>query len=140
MRCLLLLFFAWGGLRAGLVEVRAVANPEQRAQRALDNAMTSVKSAQSDYAAGNTEAAGKDLHEVEESVDLARASLAASGKTARKNPGAYKRAETQSRVLLRRIEGLEQSMDFDDRKLVDGAKAKAQEAHDKWLEDLFAKH
>src|SRR5258706_7875668 len=76
-----------------LATIRQEPNRERRSQLALDNANTALDAARRGYQAGDLHTAEAALDEVGEFVDLAYQSLPDSGKTARRNPGLYKRAE-----------------------------------------------
>jgi hypothetical protein len=75
--------------------------------------------------------------EVQESAELAFASLEKTGKDPRKSPKWFKRAEIESRDLLRSIETLERDMSFDDRVILEKAKEKVQQVHDDLLKGLM---
>ena len=55
------------------------------------------------------------LHEVQESVEVAYASLEGTGRDPRKSPKWFKKAEMETRDLLRRLTSFQDSMGFDDR-------------------------
>jgi hypothetical protein len=77
------------------------------------------------------------LGEVRESVELAQTALAATGKKPGRSPGPYKYAETKSRELLKRIEGLKQEMDSSDRSIIEPVQNRVQEIHDAWLDGIL---
>ena len=103
-------------------------NLEKRSRLALANAA---------YAVQNMKATESKLGEVRESVELAQAALIASGKKPGKSPGPYKYAETKSRELLRRLEGLKQEMDLADRAVIEPVQNRVQEIHDAWLDGIL---
>src|SRR6185312_10036484 len=90
-------------------------NLEKRSRLALSNADVALSEAREAYAVQNLKTTESKLGEVRESVELAQTALAATGKKPGKSPGPYKYAETKSRELLRRLEGLKQEMDATDR-------------------------
>ncbi len=126
-----------GTLPAGLKEVLAEPNLEKRSKLALDNAEAACQAARSAYDAGDDSRATADLHEVQESVEVAYASLQGTGKDPRKNPKWFKKAEMETRDLLRRLDSFQQAMSFDDRASVDPVKAKVQQVHDELLMGLM---
>jgi hypothetical protein len=130
------LIFA-AALPASLKEVLAEPNLERRSKLALDNADEAYQAARSAYGAGNTAAVNAALHEVQESVEVAYASLEATGKDPRKSPKWFKKAEMETRDLLRRLDSFRDSMSFDDRSSVDPVKAKIQQVHDDLLMGLM---
>jgi len=66
-------------------------------------------------------------------VELAEASLHETGKNPRKSPKWFKRAESSTRDLLRRLDSFQQAMDAADRPMLDAVKAKVQQVHDDLL-------
>lgn len=123
---------------ADLKEIQNEPNLERRAKIALEHAEEAFARAKSDYAEGKREPAGAQLIDMQSAVELARDALDATGKNPRKHAGPFKSAETVTRDLLRKLEGLNNSMDFEDRKLIEGPKAKVQEVHDQWLEEIIS--
>jgi len=124
-------------LPASLKDVLAEPNLERRSKLALDNADAAYQAARTAYDAGNTTAVAANLHEVQESVEVAFASLQETGKDPRKSPKWFKRAEMETRDLLRRLDSFQQAMSFDDRASVDPVKAKVQQVHDNLLMGLM---
>ncbi|HTX36135.1 MAG TPA: hypothetical protein VME43_13990 [Bryobacteraceae bacterium] len=124
-------------LPAGLKEVLAEPNLDKRSKLALENADAAYQAARSAYDSGDNKAATADLHEVQESVELAYAALEATGKDPRKNPKWFKKAEMETRDLLRRLESFQEAMSFYDRASVDPVKAKVQQVHDELLMGLM---
>jgi hypothetical protein len=121
----------------GLKEVLAEPNLERRSKLALDNAEAAYQAARSAYDAGENGRATEALHEVQESVEVAYASLQGTGKDPRKSPKWFKKAEMETRDLLRRLDSFQQAMSFDDRASVDPVKAKVQQVHDELLMGLM---
>lgn len=124
-------------LPAGLKEVLAEPNLDKRSKLALENAGAAYQAARSAYVSGDNKGATADLHEVQESVEVAYAALQATGKDPRKRPKWFKKAEMDTRDLLRRLESFQQSMSFYDRASVDPVKAKVQQVHDELLMGLM---
>ena len=124
-------------LPAGIKEVLAEPNLEKRARLALDNAESSYQSARTAYEAGNTTTVAASLHELQESIEVAYASLESTGKDPRKSPKWFKKAEMQTRDLVRRLSSFRDSMSFDDRAVVDPVQAKVQQVHDELLMGLM---
>jgi hypothetical protein len=112
-------------------------NLEKRSRLALANADQAITEAREAYNKPDMKAAEAKLVEVRESVELAQQALAATGKKPGKSPGPYKYAETKTRELLRRIEGLKQQMDASDRALIEPVQNKVQEIHDAWLDGIL---
>lgn len=134
MHLLLILCFAFD-----LTAIRQEPNLERRSERALDNASTAMDAARDASTAGELEKLKADLDELRASVDLAYQSLVESGKSARRNPKFFKRAELKTRVLMRRLEGLEQAVDSDDRAIVVGVRERVAKVHDDLIQDIMQK-
>ncbi|HVO96681.1 MAG TPA: hypothetical protein VMT15_01375 [Bryobacteraceae bacterium] len=134
MSLLLILFLA-----LDLAAIRQEPNPERRSERATDNAMAAMESAREASTAGNFEKMKMSLNELRESVDLAYESLEGSGKDARKSPKFFKRAELKTRELVRRLEGLAQSVDPDQRVLVESVRDSVSKVHDELIQDIMHK-
>lgn len=123
---------------ADLKEIQNEPNLERRAKLALEHAEEDFSHAKTDYAAGKHDAVAGELRDLQASVEMARDALDATGKNPRKHAGPFKSAETVTRDLLRKLEGLNNSMDYEDRKMIEGPKAKVQEIHDQWLEEIIS--
>jgi hypothetical protein len=119
--------------QAGIPEIKNEPNLEKRARLALANAETALNEAKSAYMKGDVKAAAENLEEMRQSVEIAQASLVETGKDARKRSKPFKYGEGKTREMLRHIDALENSMDIDDRKIIEAPKAKVQQVHDAWL-------
>jgi hypothetical protein len=122
---------------ATLDQVKAEPNAERRARLAVDFAAASEKNAEAAYAKNDLDETGKQLKAMAESMDVAKTSLTASGKTPGRNPGPYKYAEQKSEEILIRLRDLEQRMDAEERDMMANPKAKVQEIHDEWFEGIM---
>ena len=132
-----LFLLAAGVSLADLDQARAEPNLEKRSKLALDNAVAALKEAREAYNGGDMQKVTAKTAEVQESAELAFTSLVKTGKDPRKSPKWFKRAEIESRDLLRSIETLEHDMSFDDRVILEKAKAKVQRVHDDLLTGLM---
>jgi hypothetical protein len=132
-RLLLAAVLVSGVLRADLQEAKAEPNLGKRAMLALDNAFNALTQARDAYAKGENAQVAKWAGEIKESVELAETSLHETGKNPRKNPKWFKRAESSTRDLLRRLDAFQQSMDVGDRPMLDAIKTKVQQVHDDLL-------
>jgi len=124
-------------LRADLQKALAEPNLEKRSQLALENAAAVYKNARAAYDRGDLDAVTAAAKEIEESVDLAYTSLTKTGKDPRRSPKWFKKAEIQTRDLLRRLDSFQQEMSFSDRPVLDAAKAKVTQVHDDLLVGLM---
>jgi hypothetical protein len=132
-----LLLAAAGAARADLKRALAESNLEKRSKLALENAETAYDAMRAAYEKGDNQATAADAAEIRDSVDLAYKSLNATGKDPRKHPKWFKRAEIQTRDLLRRLGDFQRDMSFNDRPLLDGVKARVQQVHDSLLMGLM---
>jgi len=124
-------------LRADLKAALAEPNLEKRSKLALDTAEDAYKAVRSAYEKGDNAQVAAAAKELVESVDLAYTSLTGTGKDPRKSPKWFKKAEIETRDLLRRLSSFQEQMSFDDRPMLDAAKAKLQEVHDHLLVGLM---
>src|SRR5277367_2846444 len=99
MQALLILCLAFD-----LAAIKLEPNLERRSERAIDNASAAMDMARDASSAGELEKAKGALEEVRDSVDLSYQSLVDSGKSARRNPKFFKRAELKTRILMRRLD------------------------------------
>ena len=124
-------------LRADLKAALAEHDLGRRSKLALDNAGSALKVAREAYQQGDTKALSTAAKEIQESVDLAWDSLESTGKNPRKSPRWFKQAEIETRNLLKKLETLQHDMGFEDRPLLDNAKARLQKVHDDLLTGLM---
>ncbi|HTS26054.1 MAG TPA: hypothetical protein VMH81_09265 [Bryobacteraceae bacterium] len=122
-----------GSLGADLKRAQAEPNLEKRSQLAMDNAMAAYQAARSAYDKGDNPQTEAAIAEIEESVDLADTSLRQTGKDPRKSSKWFKRAEMETRDLVRKLQSFQDSMGFDDRPMLDKVKARVQQVHDDLL-------
>jgi len=134
---LFLILPAAGGLHASLPDAQAEPNLERRSKLALDNAGQALTEAREAYAAGDRARLEARAVEIGESVELAQTSLRETGKNPRKNWRWFKRAEIETRDLLRRLESFQEQMSVADRDLLDGVIAKVQKVHDDLLQGVM---
>ncbi len=132
-RLLLGIVLVSGVLRADLQQIKAEPNLGKRSALALDNAFNALTQARDAYTKGENAKVEAFAREIQESVALAETSLHETGKNPRKSPKWFKRAESSTRDLLRRLESFQQSMDASDRSMIDAVKAKVQQVHDDLL-------
>ena len=124
-------------LRADLKTAMAESDLGKRSKLALDNASAMLKSVRESYNAGERQKATDAANEYVASVDLAAESLKATGKNPRRSPKWFKQAEIATRDLLKKLDTLQQDLSFDDRSMLDKAKARTQEVHDELLLGLM---
>ena len=140
--CLVLIalsFFAANLRAADLASIQQEPSLERRSQLAMDFAGAALDAARTAYQASDLEKTKTSLGEVGDAVDLAYDSLQQTGKEARRDPKFFKRAELSTRQLLRRIEGMLDSMSFDDRALAENVRDRVATIHDDLLQGIMAK-
>ena len=120
-------------LHADLGKAMAERNLEKRSKLALENADGVLKQARDAYGQGEMKQAEAMLSEVRDSVALAMKSLQETGKNPRKSPKWFKRAEIQTRDLLRKLDAFEQDMSVADRTMIADAKGTVQKVHEELL-------
>ena len=125
---------AWANLDAA----RAEPNLEKRSGLALANAAEAFKSAREAYLArDDMKAVVVSLEEVSASIDLAYESLQQTHKVPSKSPRYFKKAEIETRELLRRIDDLRQQMSVDDREANEKVRTTVQKVHESLLEGIM---
>jgi len=124
-------------LHADLKQARAEPNLEKRSKLALDNAAAILQAAREAYQKDDNAGVSADVAELQESVDLAFASLNDTHKDPRRSPKWFKYAEIQTRALLRKLDTFQRDMGFQDRPLLDNVKEDIQQVHDKLLLGLM---
>jgi hypothetical protein len=122
---------------ADLPTVKNEPNLEKRSRMALANADQAISEAREAYEKQELNNLEARLVEVRESVELAQAALVASGKKPGRSPGPFKYAETKSRELLRRLDGLKHEVDLSERPVVETVQNRVQEIHDAWLDGIL---
>jgi exonuclease VII small subunit len=138
MRWILVLALAQLALASNLAGVKSEPNLEKRSERALDNANSALDAARDSYNRGEYDQSETQLEEVGASVDLAYESLQETGKDPRRS-GKFKQAEMRIRELLRRLEGLRQTVSFSDRGAVDKVRDRISTVHDNLLDGIMSK-
>lgn len=122
-----------------LASIKNEPNLEKRSELALDHAGTELDEAREAYNAGDVAKMESALGEVGESVELAYHSLTDTGKDARRNPKFFKRAELRTRELMRRLEGIRETVSYQDRALVEVVRDRVAEVHDELLKGIMSK-
>ena len=124
-------------LASDLASIKVVPNLERRSELALENASAAMDVARD--AASDEVKLKPALQELRDSVELAYQSLVDSGKSARRNPKFFKKAELKTRELMRRLEGLALAADVDDRVLVESVRERVSKVHDDLIQDIMQK-
>ncbi len=122
-----------------LAGVKSEPNLEKRSELALNYANSALDAARESYNQGDYDKTKTELDEVQQSVDLAYESLSATGKDPRRDPKFFKRAELRTRELLRRLEGLGESVSFSDRSMVERVRDRVSAVHDDLINGVLTK-
>ncbi len=122
-----------------LSSVKNEPNLEKRSELALNNAAAALQIVKDTYERGDMEKAKAAADEVGESVELAYSCLMDTGKNARKNPKFFKKAELSTRQILRRLEGMVDSMSVDDRPFLESVRARVATVHDDLITAIMGK-
>jgi hypothetical protein len=123
--------------RADLKAALAERDLGKRSKLALENAGSAIKAARAAFEKGENAKVESAAAEVRESVDLAYDSLKSTGKDARKSPKWFKHAEIETRDLLKKLDTLQHDLNFQDRAVLNEAKARVQQVHDELLLELM---
>lgn len=126
-----------GVLAADLQKVMEEPNLERRSKLALDNATEAYQAAKADYEKGDHTRVAADVKEIQDSVDLAYKSLQDTGKDPRKHSKWFKRAEIDTRDLLRHLDAFQRDMSFEDRPMLEQLINRVQKVHDDLLLGLM---
>ncbi len=124
---------------ADLESIRAEPNLERRARSALDFAKASVKPVLKAYQESDPQRGIRILMQIQEAVELAHEALSATGKNARRNPKHFKRAEIQTRNLVKQLRGLSRDLNYDEREVVESVMARVSTINDQLLLAIMTK-
>jgi hypothetical protein len=122
-----------------LNSVQQEPNLEKRNQLAIECANSALDTARTAYQANDLDKTRASLDEAGEAVTLAYDSLKQTGKEARRDPKFFKRTELATRQMLRRIEGMAEAMNFEDRSLIDKLRERVATIHESLIEDIMGK-
>ena len=123
--------------RADLKAALAERDLGKRSKLALDNAADTVKAAREAVQRGESDKVSAAVAEIRESVDLAYDSLKSTGKDPRKSPKWFKHAEISTRELIKKLNTLQDDMNFAERPVVAEVKKRVQLVHDELLVGLM---
>ena len=124
-------------LPGSLTKALAERDLGKRSKLALDNAGVALKEARAAYLKGDSAALAAAAKEFEESVVLCWDSLESTGKNPRKSPKWFKRAEIETRNLLKKLRSLQDDLPFQERSVLDHARDRTQKIHDDLLMGLM---
>jgi len=122
-----------------LESIKTEANLERRARAALDFAKASVKPVLKAQEQGDPQLGVERLMQIQEAVELAHEALTSTGKHARRNPKHFKRAEIQTRNLIKLLRTLSRALHYDERKVVDSVVDRVSAINDELLLAIMTK-
>lgn len=128
-----------GAAASDLDAIKAEPNLEKRSDRALQYAGSQFEAAAAAYSAGDFKNSMAALDEVLAAVELSHASLQETGKSPRRSPKHFKRAEVRTRELGRKLRDFSESVSYEDRAAVEKVRKRVQEIHDELLEGIMSK-
>jgi hypothetical protein len=130
-------------LAEDLATIQQEPNLERRNQLALDHAGEALNVARAAYQASDLEKTQAALTDMGDAVDLAFHSIPGSGpgsaKEGRRDPKFLKRTEMATRQLLRRIQGLAESMSYQDRAPAEKLRDRVAAIHEELLTGIMEK-
>ncbi len=122
-----------------LSEVRAERNLEKRSRLALEYAHEALDRALKTYQEGAHKEGLELFEEIQQAVELSQESLKATGKIPSKNPKHFKRAEIETRKLVRELESAETQVNFTDREPVRAVHDRVEEINKELLLGIMTK-
>ena len=112
---------------------------ERKARRALEFSRAEVDRVLTAYQRNDPEGGKQILAEILAAVELADEALTATGKPARRRPKHFKRAEIQTRRLLKQLDALSHNLLVDERGAVDPVRERVSEINDQLLRAIMSK-
>jgi hypothetical protein len=122
-----------------LDDIRAERNLEKRSRLALEYAHAALDRALQVYLGGKPKAGLEMLGDIRQAVELSQEALEATGKNPSKRPKHFKRAEIETRALLRELENAETQVNFDDREHVRAVYDRVEEINRELLLGIMTK-
>ena len=133
MNALLILFLA-----IDLASVKNEPNLERRSDLALDFVHQAIDAAREAYNAGDSAKMQASLEEGGQALEISYQALSDAVKNPR-NSKSFKKAELRTRELIRRLDGLAQTVGVDDREAVAKLRDHVAEVHDDLLKGIMSK-
>ena len=140
MRRLAALLAFWPFLAGSdLSDIQKEPSLERRFELALDRADSLLKECKSLAEQGNMKQLAPALEDVAGACELALQSLRDTGKRPSKQGKQYKRGELRTRDFLRRLENLENALNFDDRPMATKTRERVTVTHEEFLLGVMSK-
>jgi len=124
---------------ADLSDIQKEPSPERRFELALERADTLLRDSKPMVDRGEIKKLGEALEDIAGACELALQSLRDTGKRPSKLGKQYKKGELRTRDFLRRLESLENALNFDDRPLAAKARDRVTVAHEEFLLGVMSK-
>lgn len=121
-------------------QVEAEPDLEKRSGLALEFARGQVDQVVADYLDGRPGDARTKLKQIVTAVELAQASLVETGKTPRKKPKHFKRAEIATRKLVNDLKQAQRKLTFDERPDLDPVIARLEQVNQQLLLGIFERN
>ena len=112
---------------------------QKRAKRALEHALNTVSGVAAAYESGRRGRGAALLMEIQAAVELADESLKATGKSPARKPRPFKRAEIETRKLVRELNDLETQLGYDERDVLQQVRTRIEEINEALLLGVMAK-
>ena len=112
---------------------------ERKARRALEFSRAQVDHVLAAYQRSDPREGERILAEILAAVELAHEALTATGKPARRRPKHFKRAEIQTRRLLKQLDALSRNLLVNERGAVDPVRERVSEINDQLLRAIMTK-
>jgi predicted RNase H-like HicB family nuclease len=122
-----------------LESIRSIPDLEKRSRSALEFARDSVDSMVKAYQQGDSEQGEDLLDQIQQAVELSLESLKATGKIPHKKPKHFKRAEIETRKLLRDLDGARAELSYDQREYLDSVYERVSEINSELLMGIMTK-
>ena len=139
MKLLLLLPMAATLLSADFQAAMKEPNLERRSERLLENADAAMDEARRAYDAADNKGFDTALKEVGDSAEASFQALRDTGKSGRKHPKYFKKAELKTRELSKRLDTFEKDVSMDHRPTVLAVKHRVDELNDKLVMEIMTK-
>lgn len=122
-----------------LESVRALPDPEKRADEATKFAQQTVKQVAKTFHDGEVDQGKQMLANIRAAVDLAYESLESTGKDARRKPKHFKRLEIATRKLAGDLTDVAKSLNFDEQPFIEPVIARVEEINGELLTAIMTK-
>ena len=137
-----LVALAFSASAAEVLELSAIEREidlERRSRLALEYARARVDSIVEAYVEAEPERAQEILADIVTAIEISQEALAETGKHPRAKPKHFKRAEIETRKLVRDLEGAKKKLTYDERQDLDPTIARIEEINQELLMGIMQK-